>query len=296
MVGQRASMQRHPHGRAVQGGSLNTWSQAYPSPHPNELVLGTDGRPLDANVEVWQGPGNTPRRMRVYSEDGMMRPFRSTEPPRGQPNTIALRNEGPLEFPMNARVAAGMTPRGVGNAMGTVTGGAAMGGISPGVTIQGGATKSFPIDASVDSVHLFLQTQGRNLEAKVEVLQGPDCVRQVIDLSEDYGYDRPFSCILDTPGYGSVIRIINTGPMTFPFTVSVTPHSFSQGGYGYDDRYAQVGGGSRPALGNSYDPYGAASRGNWAGQTSLGGYQGGNAYGRGGGYRGAGYTYSRWRW
>lgn len=47
-----------------------------------------------------------------------------------------------------------------------------------GATVQGGATKSFPIDASVGSVLVFLQTEGRNLDATIEVLQGPDCVRQ----------------------------------------------------------------------------------------------------------------------
>ena len=76
-----------------------------------------------------------------------------------------------------------------------------------GKTVQGGAVESFPIDPSVDSVQIFLQTEGRNLEAKVEVLQGPNNVRQEIEINEDYGYDRPFSCVLDTPGYGSVVRI-----------------------------------------------------------------------------------------
>ena len=56
-----------------------------------QVTLGTDGRPLDASIETWAGPGNTPRRMRVYSEDGYLRPFHSAEPPRGQANTMAVR-------------------------------------------------------------------------------------------------------------------------------------------------------------------------------------------------------------
>ena len=58
--------------------------------------------------------------------------------------------------------------------------------------MQGGASRSFPIDPSVRSVQIFLQTEGRNLEARIEVLQGPDSVRQVVELNEDFGYDRPF--------------------------------------------------------------------------------------------------------
>jgi hypothetical protein len=83
--------------QVVQGGSLRT----HPNyrPEPTQLNLGTDGRPLDAQVEVWQGPGYTPRRISVYSEDGYRRPFRSAETSRG-PNTMAIRNTGPLEFPI----------------------------------------------------------------------------------------------------------------------------------------------------------------------------------------------------
>jgi hypothetical protein len=139
-----------------------------------------------------------------------------------------------------------------------------------GWTVQGGANKSFPIDPYVDSVQIFLQTEGRNFEGRIEVLQGPDSVRQVIELEEDFGYDRPFSCVIDTPGYGCVIRIINTGPLEFPFKASVVPLSFNRGGYGYNARYARVGGGSRPRLG-AYDPYGPRR---WGGQDSLGGYRG----------------------
>ena len=50
------------------------------------------------------------------------------------------------------------------------------------------------------SVLVFLQTEGRNLDATIEVIQGPDSVRQVIELNEDYGYDRPFSGAIETPG------------------------------------------------------------------------------------------------
>ena len=292
---------RYPRGRVletrgrqgpmtVQGDSLRTWSQPWPSQAPNQLVLGTDGRPMDANVELWQGPGNTPRRMRVYSEDGYSRPFISMEPPRGQPNTMAVRNAGPLEFPMHAQMApAG--PRGMSlmppPADYYAPRSSAFAPAIGGKTVQGGAVESFPIDPSVDSVEIFLQTEGRNLEAKVEVLQGPNNVRQEIELNEDFGYDRPFSCLLETPGYGSVVRITNTAPMTFPFKASVTPHSVSPPGYhdGYyqGDQYsAQMGGGTRPSInGGGYSPdrrnRGGSSR--FGGQVGLGG--GGNDYGNG---------------
>jgi len=44
--------------------------------------------------------------------------------------------------------------------------------------------------------------------------------------TEDGG-DRPFFCILETPGSGNVVRIVNTAPIEFPMTAGVVPHSVS---------------------------------------------------------------------
>ena len=39
--------------------------------------------------------------------------------------------------------------------------------------------------------------------------------------------------MLETPGSGNVVRIVNTAPVEFPMTASVVPNSISEGG-GYD--------------------------------------------------------------
>merc|ERR1712159_769503 len=39
---------------------------------------------------------------------------------------------------------------------------------------------------------------------------------------------RPFFCILETPGAGNVIRIVNTSPVEFPMTAGVVPYSINQ--------------------------------------------------------------------
>ena len=67
-----------------------------------QVVLNTDGRPLDADVEVWQDDfgNNVPWKVhaRIESADvslqnGELRPFSAVvETPRG-PNTVAKRSE-----------------------------------------------------------------------------------------------------------------------------------------------------------------------------------------------------------
>merc|ERR1719453_1210757 len=203
----------------VQGGSLRTWSYRSPAIDQVQVVLSTEGRPLDADIELWHGPDNTPVKMRVYIEDGKLRPFSAVvETPRG-PNTIAIRNIGQVEFPLAAAVVAegvdGPSPDCLQSSM----------------TIQGGALRTYPFDPSVDSVQVLLKTDGRPLNARIELLQGPNNNKQVIELYTEDGRDRPFFCILETPESGNVVRVVNTAPVEFPMTAAVVPNSINNDVY-----------------------------------------------------------------
>ncbi|KAL1522492.1 hypothetical protein AB1Y20_017480 [Prymnesium parvum] len=207
----------------VQGGSLRTWTYRSPAVEQVQVVLSTEGRPLDADVELWHGPDNTPCKMRVYVENGQLRPFSCViETPRG-PNTIAIRNIGQLEFPFAANVFAENvdvpTPDSLAASM----------------TIQGGALRTYPFDPTVDSVQVLLKTDGRPLNARIELLQGPNNNKQVIELYTEDGLDRPFLCFLETIGSGNVVRIVNTAPVEFPMTASVVPYSINQNMGVYDN-------------------------------------------------------------
>jgi len=200
----------------VQGGSLRTWSYRSPAIDQVQVFLSTEGRPVDADIELWHGPDNTPCKMRVYGENGQLRPFNAViETPRG-PNTVAIRNIGQMEFPLAANVIAEGVIQPSPECVAAST------------TVQGGALRTYPFDPSVESVQVLLKTDGRPLNSRIELLQGPNNTQQVIELYTEDGFDRPFFCILETPGSGNVVRIVNTAPVEFPMTASVVPDSINR--------------------------------------------------------------------
>jgi hypothetical protein len=104
-----------------------------------------------------------------------------------------------------------------------------------GKTIQGGSVKTFPFSPMVTSIQLLLTSDGRPLNARIEMLQGPDNVKQIMEVYSEDGSSRPFFAIIETPGYGNVVRIVNTGPMEFPIECRLEPHTVEDGGYDFFD-------------------------------------------------------------
>jgi hypothetical protein len=70
-------------------------------------------------------------------------------------------------------------------------------------------------------VQLLLQTQGRPLNGRIELLSGPNNVKQVMEVYSEDGQLRPFYSIVQTPNMGNVIRIVNTATIEFPITAIV---------------------------------------------------------------------------
>jgi len=203
----------------VQGESLRTWSFQSPAVEQVQVVLSTAGGPLEAILEVWQGPHHEPVSMRIYGEDGKLRHFRTVLATPHGPNTVSLRNIGKIVWPISAKIRPDNvdhpSPQAQNNFM----------------FVQGGSLRTFAFDSRVDLVEVLLSTNGRPLNARLELLQGPNSEKQVVELYTEDGVEWPCFFILDTPGSGNVVRVVNTGSIAFPMYLSVVPHSLNTGKY-----------------------------------------------------------------
>lgn len=184
-----------------------------------QVVLKSEGRPLGADVELWQGPDSAPERIRVHTEDGSLHPFNAViETPRG-PNTIAVRNTHHQEFPIEACVVTNAVDNGSFGVLDL-----ALKSIPK--VIEGGALSTFPIAPNVESVQVLLMTDGRPLHAEIELFQGPENGKQVIELHTEDGHDRPFFAVIECPGNGNTLRVLNTAHMECPLSAWIEPYNF----------------------------------------------------------------------
>jgi len=204
----------------VQGGALRTWS--FPTDNLERVIvsLETGGRHLNANVEVCQGPDNTPQIMDITVGKGALRPVKAIIETPGGDSSIFIRNTGPLEYPLTAMVGAELSGAGPGSLANVIKSLAEM---NPGRLVQGGAVYSIPFDASVRKVQILLKTDGRPLNARIELIQGPNSNKEVIELYTEDGLIRPLFTVIETPGDANMIRIVNTATVEFPLTASVEP-------------------------------------------------------------------------
>jgi len=197
---------------AVQGNTLKTWDIGEKTTERVQLSIRSGGRPVDANIELWHTPSYIPTQFRVYTEDGQVRPVTAIIETPKHPKTVAVYNTGSMEFPFDANVAN----TGLGPAY------ASLSDVTPEM-IQGGRITSYNFGPEVNSVQILLKSDERNLKAKIELTQGPNQVKQLIEVYASSGYKNPFYCIIQTPGGDNTLRVINQNNVEFPFDAWVLP-------------------------------------------------------------------------
>lgn len=219
-------------GTAVTGDSLRTFTNApYASQH--HVSLTTDGRPLDTEVELWEGPNHAPTRLNVYSEDGYRHPFHATVGSYGRngySKVTSVRNTGPIEFPVAASVSSSNGPQSYGSGRSVHPTFAGMAdpswytSTSQGMTIQGdGSLKTFSFGPGVDRVEVTLISQGMPIYATIELWGVGNHIKTIADLYNENGYDRPFTAAVELGSHGGTVAVRNTGPMAYPLTARVEP-------------------------------------------------------------------------
>jgi len=195
----------------VQGGSLRTCAFDE-GINRVTVMMKTEGRPLNANVDLWQGPDNTPQKMSIYLEDGSKRLFRAIVETPGSSNAVSIRNTAQLEYPLTCgmEIETDDSPAPMATADYRI--------------VQGGAVYTLPFAPEVQSIKVSLKTDGRPMNARVELLQGPNNNKEILEVYTEDGLERPLNLILDSPGVGNVVRIVNTATVEFPISASLEPY------------------------------------------------------------------------
>jgi len=207
------------------GGALKTWS--FPIADIERVYLAmnsqgpAEGNPLKVHIDLNQGPDNTPQRMSVYSGKGNYRKCKFWIETPGGYSSLFIRNNAPLVFPISASV--GLERANSDRAESILASSEDLYEMSPDDLVQGGAIHTYPLPAAVETLKIMLKTDGRPLNAQVELIQGPNAPKYTIDIYTEDGLERPFCFVMETPGAGNVVRIINTATVEFPLVASVGP-------------------------------------------------------------------------
>ena len=200
----------------IQGTTLRTCPLDPMTESVQFSLTGPSSRPVVCDVQLWSAPTYTPLEIKVYLEEGNARPFNCVLKTPGTGNTVAILNTSTQEYPATARVepdAADMQR---------------LMEMPQGDLVQGSALRSYPLDSKTNRVVVMLKSQpgtvGSKLAAYVELLQGPNNVKQMIEIYGSDGYKRPLFVVFETPGEGNMLRVRNDATVEFPFYCTIEPY------------------------------------------------------------------------
>uniref|UniRef100_A0A7S2CUI8 Uncharacterized protein n=1 Tax=Octactis speculum TaxID=3111310 RepID=A0A7S2CUI8_9STRA len=201
----------------VQGDTLKTWDIGEESVKRVQLSIKSEGRPVNTEIQLWHTPSYIPTKMQIYSENGITRPIDTVIETPKHPKTVAVYNRANSEFPFDATVANTKLDAAYASLQS-----------EPGILVQGGSLKSYVFGPEVDSVQVMLRSAdlgGRNMKCRIEVTQGPNQIKQTIEMYASSGYKNPFYAVLGTPGSINTVRIINQNDVEFPFEAWILPYA-----------------------------------------------------------------------
>lgn len=196
----------------LQSNSIQTWSYKSQNIKRVHVNLKSNGRPMYASIELWNGPIYTPSKINIYSQNGNKYDFNTViETPSFVSNshTVSVKNIGEVEFPIIADVQThniNLLINKYNNKF---------------ISIQGNSFRNYIFNSRTKYIHVLLYTNGNPINARIELLQGPNNIKQSIQINNDDGYVKPFYCTLKTSNINSILKIINKSSIEFPVLASV---------------------------------------------------------------------------
>jgi len=180
-----------------------------------------NGRPINSVVELWIGPDWTPVSVKAHSEDGAQFPIQTLVGTRNKEANVEIRNTGQYSFPINAAASYAIAP--LSESRDLIQD-------EQGIYIEGGAVKMSPVAAEVDQLQVLMTTEGKQLHAKIELLNGPNNIKQEYEVFTNNGELNALFVVFECPGAGNAIRIKNLAPMEFPLKFFAKPSKIGSTG------------------------------------------------------------------
>merc|ERR1719240_769907 len=192
----------------VEGKTRKTWKFNDLSKDRVQVALTSEGRPVNADIQLWLGPDWTPFSLKAYSEDGKLRPIQTLVGTRNKAAMIEVRNVGEYEFPFNAasnyaKGAMALLPQEIP-------------ATSTPVRVDGGALRSFPLDPECEQLEVVLNTDGKQLNARVELLNAPNNPKQTFEVFTNNGELNSLCVCFNIVDAGNTVRVVNLAPVDFP--------------------------------------------------------------------------------
>lgn len=191
----------------IQGQTRHTWSMADSAKDVCQLCIKSTGRPLMNDIDLWVGPDWTPVTINCHSEDGKKYPIQTIVSTRSQTANLEIKNTGSHTYPLDAAVSYAIDP------LASVRDDVAA---EEGKYMEGGSVHHISFAPDVQQLQVLLQTEGKQLNAKVELLNGPNNVKQVFEIFTNNGLLNSLFVVFETPGDGNSIRVKNLATLEYP--------------------------------------------------------------------------------
>jgi len=192
----------------VEGKTRKTWKFNDLTKDRVQVALTSEGRPITADVQLWLGPDWTPFSLKAYSEDGKARPIQTLVGTRNKAAMIEVMNVGEYQFPFKA------ASNYADDTMATIP--AEIPATTSGERVDGGALRSYPLDINTQELEVVLNTDGKQLNARIELLNAPNNPKQTFEVFTNNGELNSLCVCFKTPDSGNTVRVVNLAPVEFP--------------------------------------------------------------------------------